>query len=173
MRVMDEENNKQNEARRVLDAIRQQRKDGQSEEKVPDQPLRWVVSEDAAQLQNLVNQSRGIKNQLESKKEDLPDPESIDPISVEQIKVMRKSVVETKADKTLLLQKLYETLIRAFFESIEFLKPSTRAKRCLIEGHQCLHCGQKFPGALSVVPELSNSQRTTIPPSTTTGKPEK
>jgi hypothetical protein len=145
---MEDENKKQAEARRVLDAIRQkQEKADLAKEPAPQKPSNWLVSEDAAQLQALVEQSRGIKGQTEDK-EDLPGPENIDPISVEQVKVMRKFVAGTTVHKPPpLSQTIYEALIRAYFETADFLKPSGRAKRCLVDGHQCLHCGKKFPAA--------------------------
>jgi hypothetical protein len=161
---MEEENNKQAEARRLLDAIRQKQEDKEAEEiPILQKPVQWLVSEDAAQLQALVEQTRGIKNQVEEKpKELLPDPESIDPISVEQIKVMRKANAALKATPVFktqhIAQRIYEFIIRAYFEALDFIKPSGRVKRCFLEGHQCLHCGAKFPATPAVPPPEDPSE---------------
>jgi hypothetical protein len=163
---MEEEKNKKAEARRVLDAIRKKDEHGKPEEKPnPEKPMQWLVSADAAQLQALVEQSRGIRKEIEARAH-LPDPESIDTISVEQIKVLRQAEATTKGKKEPLARYIYGALIRAYFESIEFFKASGRAKRCLTEGHQCLHCGEKFQAApFSALnsPESSAQQSTEHP----------
>ena len=166
---MEDENSKQAEARKILDAIRK-KDDSGVETPVSPQKLSWSVSEDADQLKALVEQSLGIKNQIEAK-EDLPNPESIDPISVEQIKVMRSLVVDAKIHQSTistLRQRINETLIRSYFEVVDFFKSSGRAKRCLLEGHQCLHCGAKLaatpvPLATAGAKESDTSQATTHP----------
>lgn len=175
---MEENNSRQEEARRVLEAIRQKSSEANADqpastqptsdpstkpEAKPDakpivKPFSTVGSEDAAQLQALVTSSLGIKNQpVEAEEPEtaalVPEPITVEPISTEQIKVMRKYATKKAVTNPPITTVIYQGIIKAYFDVVDYFKPSIRAQKCLTEGHQCLHCGKKFEEPASKSPK--------------------
>lgn len=144
---MEEEYSKQEEARRILDALRHKEEaDGdeaaQSEKEFPRLP-----SEEAAKLQAFINTTIQSKTPPPPVEEEIPEPVvEIDPISTEQIKVMRKYAANKVEVKEPLKKTLSEFLIRSYFELLAYLSPANRASKCREDGHHvCLNCGIKIP----------------------------
>ncbi len=78
----------------------------------------------------------------------LPDPDNIDPISTEQIKVMRKFATVKGDEKKPLSQVFIDAIIKGYFniaDSFNFKPAATRS--CYKVGHECAHCGKKIPFA--------------------------
>jgi hypothetical protein len=144
---LDEEISKQEEARRILDAIRHKESEN-DEEQSPSKPISQLAEEDADQLQALIAQKLKAKNEDSGQIEELPDPESIDPISTEQIKVMRKYAAVQEDEEKPVKARFLDSLIKGYFEIADAfrLKPDN-TKSCFKRGHECVHCGKKIPFA--------------------------
>ena len=143
---MDEEISRQEEARRILEAIRY-KENADAEEQVPVKPVSHLPAEDANQLQALIAQKLRL-NTEESPAEELPNPENIDPISTEQIKVMRKVAYIKPDESKSAFHTFIDILIKSYFEIADSFKiKSETTKSCFRQGHQCAHCGKKIPFA--------------------------
>lgn len=146
---MDEEISRQEEARKILEAIRQRDVAAAEEEEEPQKPISHLPAEEADKLQELVAQKLGLKNDGQANEEQLPDPDSIDPISTDQIKVMRKFATAKVEEKKSLQATMLQTIVKTYFEIADSfkLKPDN-ARRCFVQGHECVHCGRKIPFAI-------------------------
>jgi hypothetical protein len=96
---------------------------------------------EAAALQELVQHSIGSLSS--DNIEALPDPESIEKISNEKIKAMRRLTVDSAEVLPPFQEQLAETLIRAYsnFKTLFFPPPKER-RYCELRGHECKHCGE-------------------------------
>lgn len=143
---MDEEISKQEEARRILDSIRH-KEESSGEEQSPPKPISHIAEEDADQLKALVAQKLKLKNE-DPDAEELPNPENIDPISTEQIKVMRKFAAVKEHEKTALKTTFLDSIVKFYFNIADSFKLQTANTRsCFKNGHECVHCAKKIPFA--------------------------
>lgn len=147
---MDDDNSRQEEARRILDAIRHKESE-ESEDQEPPKPISHIPEEDAKKLKALVAQKFALKNEdpASAAEESLPDPESIDPISTEQIKVMRQVATVKGDEKRPFTTVFFESLIKAYFSLADAFKmrQDNTPRECYAKGHECMHCGQRIPPA--------------------------
>ncbi len=174
---MEDNLSRQEEARRVLEAIKQNAPEAEPASAPPvvdpkpkpgARPFSTVGGETANQLQALVSISLGIKDQpLPDTEEPLPDPGLIDPISTEQIKVMRKVAATTGVGQSSLQNSIYHAIIKAYFSVVDRFKPSTRAQQCITAGHQCLHCGKIIQETLAT---LAKDKKESTAPGELNGK---
>jgi hypothetical protein len=76
--------------------------------------------------------------------EHLPDPESIERISNEKIKAMRKLAAGGNSEVVPPFQEqVGEIIIRAYSNFKTFFIPPPKERRyCELNGHECKHCGQ-------------------------------
>jgi len=144
---LDEEISKQEEARRILDTIRH-KEESDGEEQNTAKPISYIAEEDANQLKALIAQKWKLKNEAPSTIEELPEPENIDPISTEQIKVMRKFAAVQEDEKKPLKTTILDSIIKFYFEIADSFKLQTANTRsCFNQGHECVHCAKKIPFA--------------------------
>jgi hypothetical protein len=141
---LDEEISRQEEARRILDSIRH-KETSENEEKAPVKPISHIPEEEQNQLKALVAQKLKLKPEELASPEELPDPENIDPISNEQIKVMRQVAVIKSEEKKPLKAAMIDAIIKGYFEIADSFKIKSDARRsCFKQGHECMHCGKKI-----------------------------
>lgn len=96
---------------------------------------------EVAALQELVHQKIG-SIPLETE-EPLPDPESIERISTDKIKAMRRLSVDKSETLPPFQEQLAETLIRCYSNFKTFFMPPAKERRyCELKGHECKHCGE-------------------------------
>ncbi len=148
----EEARSRQEEARRILDAIRQKESTSEEQDSSKEKVIPRLPSEDAAQLEDLITNTILSKapQTEEEKAEELIEAPEINPISIEQIKVMRKFAANKSEVKEPLRKMLAEAIIRGYFEIIAYFTPSSRVQRCQKEGHICMNCGTRIP-----IPKLS------------------
>jgi len=146
---LDEEKeiSRQEEARRILDAIRH-KENAEGDESAVLKPISQIPAEDANQLQALLAQKLKLKPEEPVATEELPVPDNIDPISTEQIKVIRKFAATKSEVQKPLKTALIDGIIKAYFEIADSfkLKPNNQ-RSCFKQDHQCAHCGKKIPFA--------------------------
>ena len=96
---------------------------------------------EAAALQELVQHSMGSLSS--DNIEALPDRESIEKISNEKIKAMRRLSVDSAEVLPPFQEQISETIIRAFsnFKTL-FFPPAKERRYCELKGHECKHCGE-------------------------------
>jgi hypothetical protein len=141
---LDEEISRQEEARRILDSIRH-KETSEDEEKAPIKPISHIPEEEANQLKALVAQKLKLKPPESTPQEELPDPENIDPISTEQIKIMRQAAVIKSEEKKSFKVAIIDAFIKAYFEVADSFKMNSGVRRsCYKQGHECIHCGKKI-----------------------------
>ncbi len=117
---MDEEISKQEEAQKILDAIRH-KENADGEEQNSSKPISYIPEEDANQLKALVAKKLRLKPDEPVPK--LPNADNINPISAEQIKVMRKFATVKEHEKKPLSVAIREGIIRAYFSVVDSFKP--------------------------------------------------
>ena len=149
---MDDEKSKQEEAKRILETIRQKQLADAEESSKVEKEIPRLPSEEAQQLAAFIDSTIKSKMPPPPVKVEEPEPVEIDPISTEQIKVMRKFAANKTEVRAPLKKTLSEFAIRAFFELITYFKPTNRMQKCHQDGHHtCVNCGEKMP--LFAVPD--------------------
>ncbi len=143
---MEEEYSKQEEARRILEALRQKEEADGEGAGPSEKEFARLPSEEAAKLEAFINTTIQAKAPPPPVEEEVSEPVEIDPISTEQIKVMRKYAANKVETKEPLKKTLSEFVIRSYFEMLAYLSPQNRAQKCREDGHHvCVNCGVKIP----------------------------
>jgi hypothetical protein len=101
-------------------------------------------SEEKAQLQDLVDVAMGMKAPRPPTISS--EPEAIEHITTNQIKSMRKVSAQRINDKEPVTSQFAQNLIKIYYGiagMFSFSEDKTK-EQCIIKGHRCSHCGQRF-----------------------------
>lgn len=102
-------------------------------------------SEEKAQLQDLVDVAMGLKAPRPPTITS-SEPEAIEHITTHQIKSMRKVSAQRINEKEPVTSQFAQSLIRIYCGiagMFSFSEDKTK-EQCIIKGHKCSHCGQRF-----------------------------
>ena len=104
-----------------------------------------VGSEDKELLQNLVEQSRGVRITNNRIQEMLPEQELVTPLTKDRIKSMKAVSAKQINTHISMGEQLSTVIIKTYCDFLSLVTFSKHKVNCLLDGHECLHCGQKFP----------------------------